>query len=91
MSQTVELHIPHNLLSTEGESHFNWHGQLATYPTSATRYSPEGESSRYTPGFGSHKQEISVEGKLCLLISQGVSNVAIEKQKISPDTERHTV
>jgi len=67
MNQTIDVRMPHGLLSKEPEStgtRFGWHGHLATSPTSATRYSPAGDSSRYTPGAGSHKQEASGEGKL---------------------------
>ena len=61
----MELHIPRNITSTGPESSgFGWHGQINTSPTSATRYSPAGESSKYTTGAGSHKQETSGEGEL---------------------------
>jgi hypothetical protein len=61
MNQTVEFHMPRNLSSEEPKMpSFGWHRQVATSPTSATRYSPE-VSSRYTPGASSHKQEGSAE------------------------------
>jgi hypothetical protein len=66
MNQTVEFHMPRNLSSEEPKMpSFGWHRQVATSPTSATRYSPE-VSSRYTPGASSHKQEGSAEGKSCV-------------------------
>lgn len=69
--------MPRDILSKEPESagsRFGWQGQLATSPTSATRYSPGGESSRNTPVAGSHKQMASEEGKL-LLIHPSTRNV----------------
>ena len=61
--------MPRDVLSKEPESgsRFGWQGQLGTSPTSATRYSPGGESSRNTPIAGSHKQKVSGEGKLLLI------------------------
>ena len=63
MNQTIELQFPPNVLSKEPESSLGIHFS----PASETRYSPAGESTRYTPGAGSHRQVCPRKGRQTFL------------------------